>query len=120
MIQSVYHWLKTMPDLEGLQPERLDAAPGASGLFCKGLRELSRTADILGGVRIRRSLTFTLCLHSTSREIPDFFLKLDTKNAPLLGEDQTVTVTEGKLTKDDGTGICRYEATITFTFTSEG
>ena len=120
MTNTVLIWLRGLSGLENLQPEALAAVPGASGLFCKGLRELSRTQDILGGLRIRRSLTFTLCLHSTTREIPDFFLKLDTKNAPLLGEDQTVTVTEGKLTKDDGTGICRYEATITFTFTSEG
>ena len=43
-----------------------------------------------------------------------------TKNAPRLGADQTVTVTEGRLTRDGGTGICRFEATVTFTFTSEG
>lgn len=120
MIQTVYNWLKAMPSLERLKLETLDAAPGASGLFCKGRKELSRAEDILGGVRVRQSLRFTLCLHSTSREIPDFFLKLDTKNAPILGEDQTVTVTEGKLTRDDGNGICWFEATITFTFTSEG
>lgn len=120
MTNTVYHWLKGIPGLENLRLEGLDAAPGASGLFCKGRRELSRAADILGAVRIRQSLAFRLCLHSTSREIPGFFLGLDTKNAPILGENQTVTVTEGALSKDDGTGICRYEAVITFTFTSEG
>ena len=120
MTNTVYHWLKGSSGLEALKQEMLDAVPGAAGLFCKGRKELSRTADILGGIRVRQKLTFALCLHSTSREVPDFFLRLDTKNAPVLGEDQTVTVTEGKLTKDDGTGICRYEATITFIFTSEG
>ena len=120
MTNTVYHWLKGIPGLENLRQEALDAVPGAAGLFCKGRKELSRTQDILGAVRIRQKLTFALCLHSTSREIPNFFLNLDTGNAPILGEDQTVTVTEGALSKDDGTGICRFEATITFTFTSEG
>ena len=120
MQNTVYHWLKGLPGLESLQPEALDAAPGASGLFCKGRKTLSRTEDILGAVRVRQSLGFRLCLHSTARDVPDFFWKLDTKNAPTLGTDQTVTVTGGKLAKDDGTGICRFETIITFTFTSEG
>lgn len=120
MIQTVYNWLKALPGLEQLQPETLEGNAGASGLFCKGSKILSRTEDILGAVKCRQRLIFQLCLHSTSREIPDFFLELSTKNAPIFGEDQTVTVTEGKLAKDEGTGICRYEAVITFTFTSEG
>ena len=120
MQNTVLTWLKGISGLEHLELEKLDAAPGASGLFCKGRKELSRTADILGGVKCRQRLSFRLCLHSTSREVPDFFLRLDTKNAPILGENQTVTVTEGALSKDDGNGICRYEAVITFTFTSEG
>lgn len=120
MTNTVFSWLKAIPGLEPLKLEVLDGAPGSSGLFCQGRRELSRTQDILGTTRIRQSLTFQLCLHSTSRQVPDFFLKLDTAGAPVLGEDQTVTVTRGRLTRDDGTGICRYEAAITFTFTSEG
>ena len=120
MQNTVYHWLKGIAGLENLRLESLDAAPGASGLFCRGRKVLSRTEDILGAVRTRQSILFQLCLHSTSREVPDFLLELDTKAAPVLGQSQTVTVTGGRLTKDHGTGICRFEATITFTFTSEG
>ena len=119
MTNRVLIWLRGLPGLENLRQEALEAPSGSSGLFCKGLKELSRRSDILGAVKCRQSLTFTLCLHSTSREIPDFFLNLDTAGAPLLGEDQSVTVTQGHLTRDSG-GICRYEAAITFTFTSEG
>lgn len=119
MIESAFLWLKGLPGLESLEREKLSGAPGSAGLFCKGLKEQSRRPDILGITRIRQSLTFTLCLHSTSRQVPDFFLHLDTAGAPILGEDQTVAVTEGRLTRDNG-GICRFEATITFTFTSEG
>ena len=119
MTNTVFSWLRGLPGLETLQQETLAAASGSSGLFCQGLKELSRTQDILGNIRIRRSLAFTLCLHSTSRQVPDFLLQLDTAGAPLLGENQTVTVTRGRLTRDNG-GICRYEAAITFTFTSEG
>lgn len=120
MTNTVFIWLKGIPGLETLQQEALAAAPGSSGLFCQGRRELSRTQDILGGLRIRQSLTFQLCLHSVSRQVPDFLLQLDTAGAPVLGTDQTVTVTRGRLVRDGGTGICRYEAAITFTFTSEG
>ncbi len=120
MTNTVFSWLRSLPGLENLRQEALEASSGSAGLFCKGCKELSRTRDILGGIRIRQSLTFTLCLHSTSRQVPEFFLQLDTAAAPLLGEDQTVTVTRGRLTRDGGTGICRFEATIIFTFTSEG
>ena len=120
MQNTVLTWLKTLPGLENLRAERLDAEPGAAGLFCGGRKELGRTEDILGSVKCRQSVTFTLCLHSTQRDVPDFFLALDTSGAPSLGADQTVTVTRGKLARDNGTGICRYEAVITFTFTSEG
>lgn len=120
MQNTVYHWLKGISGLEQLKSEALEAAPGSAGLFCKGRKELWRRADILGAVKCRQSVAFTLCLHSTAREVPDFFLRLDTACAPVFGEDQTVTVTDGKLIRDDGSGICRYEAAITFTFTSEG
>jgi len=120
MQNTVLTWLKGIPGLEGLRLETLDAAPGACGLFCQGLKELGRRQDILGTVQCRRCLTFKLCLHSASREVPDFFLELDTAHAPVLGQDQTVAVTQGGLHRDAGSGICRYEATITFTFTSKG
>ena len=119
MIETVYRWLRGLSGLEHLQQETLGAASGSSGLFCQGQKELWRREDILGAVRCRRSLTFKLCLHSTSRTVPDFLLALDTRDAPILGRDQTVTVTQGRLTRDSGGSICRYEATITFTFTSE-
>ena len=120
MTNTVFNWLRGLPGLEDLQQEALSAAPGSSGLFCQGRRELSRTQDILGTTRIRQSLSFRLRLHSISRQVPDFLLQPDTTGAPVLGEDQTVTVTGGRLIRDSGTGICRYEAAITFTFTSEG
>ena len=120
MINTVYRWLKAMPGLETLEMEKLSAAPGSAGLFCKGRSVLRRSEDILGNAALRQSLTFSLCLHSTGREVPAFFLALDTQNAPTLGENQTVAVTRGRLTRDGGTGICRFEATVTFTFTSEG
>ena len=120
MTNTVFTWLKGLPGLERLQREALEAAQGAAGLFCQGRRELSRREDILGCSRVRQSLALKLCLHSTSRDVPEFLLRLDTSGAPILGQDQTVTVTQGKLTRDDGSGLCRYEAIITFTFTSEG
>jgi len=120
MQNTVFNWLRGIPGLEGLRLETLDAVPGACGLFCQGQKELQRRQDILGTVQCRRSLSFKLCLHSASREVPAFFLALDTADAPVLGHDQTVTVTQGRLDRDAGSGICRYEATITFTFTSEG
>ena len=120
MENTVLTWLRGLPGLEKLQPESLEAKAGAAGLFCQGQKILAQSRNIWGDVQYRKSLTFKLCLHSLSRSVPDFFLKLDTANAPILGEDQTVAVTGGHLTKDDGRGLCRFEATVTFTFTSEG
>lgn len=120
MINTVFTWLRAVPGLENLRQETLDAAPGSAGLFCQGEKTLWHRPDILGNYQRRQSLTFKLCLHSVSRQIPAFFLALDTSGAPALGANQTVTVTQGRLTRDDGSGICRYEATITFTFTREG
>ena len=117
MQNTVHTWLKGLPGLQDLTLESLQAKEGASGLFCQGQKILSRSSNIWGETQVRKSLTFKLCLHSASRQTPSFFLNLDTSGAPILGQDQTVTVTQGHMTKDDGRGLCRFEATITFTFT---
>ena len=117
MQNTVYHWLRAKPGLEEMKLETLEAKAGGAGLFCQGSKVLSRAEDILGNVTVRQSLTFKLCLHSTARTVPAFFLALNTQDAPILGEQQTVTVTGGHMTKDDGRGFCRFEATVTFTFT---
>ena len=117
MQNTVHTWLKDLPGLQDLTLETLQAKEGASGLFCQGQKILSRTPNIWGEAQVRKSLTFKLCLHSASRQTPSLFLDLDMSGAPILGQDQTVTVTQGHMTKDDGRGLCRFEATITFTFT---
>ena len=117
MQNTVHTWLKGLPGLQNLTLETLHAKEGAAGLFCQGQKILSRNLNIWGETQVCKSLTFKLCLHSASRQTPSLFLNLDITGAPILGQDQTVSVTQGHLTKDDGRGLCRFEATITFTFT---
>ena len=119
MINTVFTWLREKPGFQTLRREALEIAEGEAGLFCLGRKELSRERNILGVTRVRQSVTFKLCIHSADRTVPEFLLALDLTHAPVLGADQTVTCTQGHMSRDDGTLMCRYEATLTFTFTSE-
>lgn len=122
MIETVFQWLAAYPGLEGLTLERLDAAPGSAGLFCKGRQVLWRREDILGKGTVRQRLAFALEIHRTGAGGPQEFLDLAqwaTATAPRLGMDQTVSLEKGCLDKAGPNGTARYGATITFEFTSE-
>lgn len=61
MLEMMKAWLETFPQWEGtLQFDYADAVPGNSGLYPKGITELSRREDVLGNVRTRYSCAFTL------------------------------------------------------------
>lgn len=61
MLEKVRCWLQTFPLWEGtLQLDYAQAVPGNSGLYPKGLTELSRREDVLGNVKVRCSWAFQL------------------------------------------------------------
>lgn len=122
MIETVFNWLAAQPGLQNLQLEALCAAPGSSGLFCKGQEVLWRRQDILGKELRRMRLTFRLCLHRTGTGAPAQLLALTQtaeSAAPILGLDQTLSLEQGRMVRSGAGGIARYELRITFEFTSE-
>ena len=60
-LEKVISWLKTYPGWEGtLSVDVTDDVPGSSGLYPKGLQELSRREDVLGNLQIRYRWSFSL------------------------------------------------------------
>ena len=58
MLEQMKRWLETFPKWEGtLQFDYADGVPGGSGLYPRGLQELSRREDVLGNVTVRCSCT---------------------------------------------------------------
>ena len=61
MLENMKAWLQTFPQWEGsIQVDYLDAVPGNTGLYPKGITELSRREDVLGNVKVRCRSTFLL------------------------------------------------------------
>ena len=61
MLDKLKLWLQTFPRWEGtLQLDYAENVPGNTGLYPKGMTELSRSEDVLGNRKIRCSYTFTL------------------------------------------------------------
>ena len=112
MTNEILQWLRGLPGLAGLEWERLGPGAGSAGLFCRGRELVWERRDIQGGIRRRYRLELTLSLH-TDRET---FLDLDLRNPPQLGLDQTVRLEQGRIVKDDGLGLPRREAKITFEY----
>lgn len=61
MLETMKQWLQTYPKWEGtLQFDYADAVPGNSGLYPRGMTELSRREDVQGNCKTRYSCTFIL------------------------------------------------------------
>lgn len=61
MLENMKVWLQTFPQWEGnIQVDYLEAVPGNTGLYPKGITELSRREDVLGNVKVRCRSTFLL------------------------------------------------------------
>ena len=61
MLDVMTQWLQTFPKWEdALQIDYLEAVPGNTGLYPRGLTELSRQEDVLGNLKIRYRWNFLL------------------------------------------------------------
>ena len=112
--------------LEGLLAETpgWDAlGPGeGAALFPQGERELWRRTDILGNRqrRIRYTLLLRLSTARKGAQMAAFFYGLSRRieeNAPLLGQDQKLTVENARQTRRDGKDRAQYELKLVFEFT---
>ena len=61
MLEKMEQWLRSYHGWEGtLHFDYADTVPGNSGLYPRGITELSRREDVLGNVKNRFSCLFTL------------------------------------------------------------
>ena len=61
-LEKMQQWLVSYPGWEDtLQLDVIEPVPGNTGLFCDGLEERSRQADVLGNLQIACRCRFTLC-----------------------------------------------------------
>ena len=122
MTNTVLRWLRGYPGLETLRPEALEPTPGSTGLFCKGLTLLRRRSDITGRELRRQRLDFLLLRHCTGDAGAQWLLDFTPwaqATAPALGRDSVFSCGKGRLIRDDGQGVSRYELQLSFEFTQE-
>jgi len=61
MLEKMITWLQTFPKWEdSICIDYVDAQPGSTGLFPKGLTELSRREDVLGNLVVRCRCSFLI------------------------------------------------------------
>ena len=60
-LEKMQQWLQTYPGWQGaLQVDCTDPVPGNAGLFCEGLEERTRQADIVGNLQFACRYRFVL------------------------------------------------------------
>ena len=130
MLEMMKAWLETFPRWEGtLQIDYADAVPGNSGLYPKGITELSRREDVLGNVRSRYSCAFTLRRaagqgHENAQWLLDFqnwVMEQDRLGlAPKFGDEpssERLRAFEGRLDSRHQAGSNMYTVQLTAEFT---
>lgn len=119
MNDTILNWLRTFPGLELLQRQQVDAVPGGSGLFFRGVTVKEQKTDLLGGISCRKQLHFRLNRYGDPGESPVFFLLLGAwiqETAPTLGTQQSLTLENARCVRDTGTGLALWEADLYITY----
>lgn len=129
MLETVKNWLQTYPGWEGIQVDYLDAAPGNSGLYPRGLTEISSREDVLGNKTVRYRCAFLLRKAAATGEdnghwLLEFQQWVAKQNAtglvPEFGDEQkteTVRAFDGRLDSHAQVGCALYTAQLTVEFT---
>lgn len=130
MLEKMRTWLERFPGWENnLLIDYVDAVPGSTGLYPRGLSELSRREDVLGNVTVRCRWEFLLRRAAGSREENARWL-MDLQNwvmeqdrlglTPVFGDDprtQRVRAFEGRLDSQKQVGSSLYTVRLTAEFT---
>ena len=130
MLEKMKQWLVSFPGWEEqLHIDYADGVPGNSGLYPRGIREISRREDVLGNVAVRCACVFTLRRSACPGEDNARWL-LDLQNwvmdqdrmglAPEFGDDpktERIRAYEGKLDKSFQTGGGLYTVQLSAEYT---
>jgi len=130
-LEMLTNWLKTYPGWEGtLAVDVTDYVPGGSGIYPKGLQELSRREDVLGNLEIRYRWSFTL--HRVAAKKPQdnarwlmalqqwVALQSLQGKTPVFGDnakDEILRACEGALVSRKQGGSTEYTVLLTADFT---
>lgn len=128
MLEKVKQWLETFPQWEGsLQLDYMDAVPGSSGLYPRGLTELSRKEDVLGNIRVQYRCVFLLRTAAAGEnaqwllDLQNWVMEQDRLGlAPKFGDEpktEHVRALEGRLDSQKQVGSAVYTVQITAEFT---
>jgi len=142
-LSQLRDWLQTAPALANsdtdIMVDYTDDVPGSAGLFPSGTQEVSRTHDVLGGVRIVCRDAFAVYIRwpyfpdsetlQTSEEVlerlADWIREQSAaRTAPVFGDDpipESVTAGQGRLWgAEDGSSIYSITVTLTYIKTHQG
>ena len=130
MLEKMIKWLQTFPAWEdSIQIDSVDARPGSTGLYPKGLKEISRREDVLGNLRIRYRLDVLLRKNAGKSEenakwlleFQEWVLEQNRLGlAPQFGDDpktQRLQASEGQLQSLAQVGSALYTVKLWVEFT---
>ena len=130
MLEKMITWLQTFPQWEdSIQIDFLQARPGSSGLYPKGLTELSRREDVLGNLTLQCRCDFLLRKNAGIREenarwlleFQRWVMEQDRMGlAPKFGDapkSERVRVSDGQLQSLSQTGSALYTVKLWTEFT---
>lgn len=130
MLEQMKNWLQTFPKWEGsIQVDFADGEPGSTGLYPRGLTELSRREDVLGNVQVRCRCIFELRRTAVTGEENARWL-LDFQNwvmeqsrlgiAPKFGDEpktEHIRASDGRLERHAQVGSSLYTVRLQAEFT---
>ena len=130
MLEQMQTWLQSFPQWEDvLQVDCLDAVPGNTGIYPRGIQELSSREDVLGNRKVRCRFTVLLRRRAgQSRENARWLLEFQRwvmeqdklGLAPRFGDEpgsERIRAVEGKLDSQSQAGCALYTVQLQAEFT---
>ena len=129
MLETVKTWLQAYPGWEEIQLDYVDTLPGNSGIYPRGITELSCREDVLGNKTVRYRCEFLLrkaaaADEDNARWLLEFQQWVAWQNAlglvPQFGDDpksQRIRAFEGRLDSHKQVGSALYTVQLTVEFT---
>ena len=123
MIQTIFNWITAFSGFGGKQfrLDKLEAHSQAASVLCKGEEILSQSRDILGNLKQRKRLTLLVRVRGIDAQTLLDFARWAEDTAPVLGENQTLSIQQGSLyTSNPGApGVYQCRVTLEYTNSNE-